>query len=673
MFDIERSRDRKRSQNEYRKSIPRFDDMNDDDDNSFKMQSNDKIISVIGENMLRNIRNSTSSVPNSKILNINNQNNRLNDKKKSTKYENIRSHKERHSLRKNNPFDICPVPSRMNHDISLAFNGKILKKSEEELFLDHQYNTIEFFLKSITDKNKAFKQMHENKDNSSSNLGLSNSNARSMSLKSEEKNTKINLQNIMENDRRIIKRETSPCIILSDKMYIESNDNKLDFLIKIMEEYKEIIMEKIFCKNVQDRIILSIYISLSQISLKLYDCTEKPKLNNLRKYICGLTDNIKYDLLNNPNFTLSCINQKFIDIIDIKNQAQNEIKTEENDIDFSKKIDFSINYSSSKNRSSSSLLNNPKEKYRWFFDDDEEEIIYENFEDFNEFNGNDKDYVYGGNIYDLENQNNNPNDNNINFHKNISNEEDNTLASKLPKNKIRRNATHKIAFEKKEINKNYLAQNYNTNNTSNLNQNKYDFQIIDINGNENIKGIDYSDESSDSEEEGCHEVHENHKYDLPKLLFYEDHVKDKDKRKISKNNHVEIMQDQNFIKDKLRIKELNEKGINNIITIINKDPNLLPNHELNLNPFEIENFIEEREKKYLEQKNSSINSSSSINSKSLNSEKEENKKNDEDNQNTIKNNISFFSHIDKSISFIHDEQYSKNKILNFGNEEEEDT
>ena len=105
-------------------------------------------------------------------------------------------------------------------------------------------------------------------------------------------------------------------------------------------------------------------------------------MNNLRKYICGLTDNIRYDLLNNPNFTLSCINQKFIDIIDIKNQAHNEIKTEENEDDFSKKKDFIINYSSSKNRSSSSLLNNPKEKYRWFIDDDEEEVIYENLKSF---------------------------------------------------------------------------------------------------------------------------------------------------------------------------------------------------------------------------------------------------------------------------------------------------
>jgi hypothetical protein len=90
---------------------------------------------------------------------------------------------------------------------------------------------------------------------------------------------------------------------------------------------------------------------------------------------------------------------------------------------------------------------------------------------------------------------------------------------------------------------------------------------------------------------------------LPKLLFFEDHVKDKDKRKINKNTHVEIKPDSNFVKIKTRIKELNDIGFNNIITIINKDPNVLPSHELNLNPFEISDFIQEREKRIIEQQN----------------------------------------------------------------------
>ena len=214
-------------------------------------------------------------------------------------------------------------------------------------------------------------------------------------------------------------------------------------------------MEKIFCKNIQVRIILSIYISLSQISLKLYNCTEnQKKLNNLRRYICCLTDNIKYDLFNNPNFILTSINQKFIEIIDIKNQVNNPINNDEDEKSENEesyeKNETSLNFSSKTNKISSDESTKEKEKYRWFYDDDNEEIIYENFEEFN----NDKDFLYGNNngLFDLDNQRDNilnDMDGNVNFHKNISNDEDNGIL-KLQKNKVRRNATHKIAFEKKE-------------------------------------------------------------------------------------------------------------------------------------------------------------------------------------------------------------------------------
>ena len=81
---------------------------------------------------------------------------------------------------------------------------------------------------------------------SSSNLGFFNYTKKS--TKSEEKNTKMNLQNLMESDVRVIKRNY-PGIILSNKINIENNENKLDLLIKILEDYREIIMERIFCKN----------------------------------------------------------------------------------------------------------------------------------------------------------------------------------------------------------------------------------------------------------------------------------------------------------------------------------------------------------------------------------------------------------------------------------------
>ena len=672
-FNLERSRNRKRSQYEQRKNSysSKFYDLDDKDKKSnARMKSNDKLITIRAENIFKNINNSNTNLQNEKQQktqenqgtitkkNTNIKEKKVNQKNKENNPSNDKIMSK--SLKRNNPFDVS-LPNRMSgHEINLIFNGKPVKKSEEEILLDEQYNTIEYFLKSITDKNKVFKQIHENKEinYSSSNLGFMNS-TKTMSVKSEEKNTKINLQNIMENDRRIMKRDC-PCIILSDKINIENNENKLDFLIKIMEEYKDIIMEKAFCKNFQDRIILSIYISLSQISLKLYNCTENnKKFNNIRKFISYLSNNIKYDLFNNPNFTLSSINQKFIEIIDIKNQ-----KNQNNELSERKKDDnSSLNFSTKSNYKNSS--SNNKEKYRWYYDDEDEEIIYENFEDFNEFTSNDKDYAYGNTNMVLEvdhQKDSNPalnyNVNNINFHRNISNDEDNRVISKISRNKIRRNATHRIAFEKKENNKNYNILNHNTTGPMHLKQKEYNFQIIDINGNDNLED---SDESIDSEE-GCFEIHENHKYDLPKLLFFEDHVKDKDKRKINKNTHVEIKPDSNFVKIKTRIKELNDIGFNNIITIINKDPNVLPSHELNLNPFEISDFIQEREKRIIEQQNN-------INIENTKKKEEKKKKNEEENKNDSKNE-SFFS---KSGSFFHDDEYSKNKILNFGNDEDDDS
>ena len=672
-FNLERSRNRKRSQYEQRKNSysSKFYDLDVKDKKSnARMKSNDKLITIRAENIFKNINNSNTNLQNEKQQKtqenqgtITKKNTNIKEKKVNPKNKENNPSNDKimsKSLKRNNPFDVS-LPNRMSgHEINLIFNGKPVKKSEEEILLDEQYNTIEYFLKSITDKNKVFKQIHENKEinYSSSNLGFMNS-TKAMSVKSEEKNTKINLQNIMENDRRIMKRDC-PCIILSDKINIENNENKLDFLIKIMEEYKDIIMEKAFCKNFQDRIILSIYISLSQISLKLYNCTENnKKFNNIRKFISYLSNNIKYDLFNNPNFTLSSINQKFIEIIDIKNQ-----KNQNNELSERKKDDnSSLNFSTKSNYKNSS--SNNKEKYRWYYDDEDEEIIYENFEDFNEFTSNDKDYAYGNTNMVLEvdhQKDSNPalnyNVNNINFHRNISNDEDNRVISKISRNKIRRNATHRIAFEKKENNKNYNILNHNTTGPMHLKQKEYNFQIIDINGNDNLED---SDESIDSEE-GCFEIHENHKYDLPKLLFFEDHVKDKDKRKINKNTHVEIKPDSNFVKIKTRIKELNDIGFNNIITIINKDPNVLPSHELNLNPFEISDFIQEREKRIIEQQNN-------INIENTKKKEEKKKKNEEENKNDSKNE-SFFS---KSGSFFHDDEFSKNKILNFGNDEDDDS
>ena len=632
--------------------------------NSITIKCNNKLISVIDINLMKNMNSSNNNSPkkniseNKEISNdkSNNSNNNTIEKKDS-----IIKEKEDNSAIKNivpnlpqneyNPFEVCNI--RRDNDINIIFNGKRAKKSQEELFLNHQYNTIDYFIKSLTDTSKAVKQLREiNEAYSSSNLGFFANNK--TPTKTEEKNFKISIESIMESI--IGKKRNSPCLILSDKLDdIEDNQSKIDLLIKIMEDYKEIIKEKFYCKNFQDRFLLNIYLSLSQISFKLFNLDENSKkYRNLKRYLCDMTDNLKYNLINNPNFTLTSINQKYIDVTGINNRNENINNNDENEIDMIVKNSSSMNFSTHSNNNSSSNSNsNIKNSYEWVYDEDEEEIIYENFEDFNEYNGNYKEYIFRNNniLYETDTFKRNNNtylENNINLNKKKSNNESNSSSPKLPKNKSRRNATHKI-FEKEKI------KNYNNLDLSNLPKKEYDFQIIDANS--NLENIEIDSDSSIDSDEGCIEIHENHKYEMPKLIFFEDYTKDKEKRKINKNNHLEIRPEPELIKDKIRLKKLSEAGFENIISIINKNPKFLPNHELNLNPLEAIEFIKLREKA----KMSFNDSNNNLKKKKFNEKK----------NNDINN--SFLSNISKkSNSFFNEKELSKSKIIDFECDENEE-
>ena len=675
----ERSRNRKKSQNQVPKKTYNtifLGGVEVEKKQSLRLESNDKLFSIIGQSLIRHMNNSNSNpseiISESKIVTSNQSNNTnsrgLENKTSSSKENlNTNSSKDKMSLKRTGKNNFNDYNIKMSSDVSFIFNGKPVKKSEEELLLDDQYNTIDYFLKSLAEKNKIFKSMHESKEAySSSNIGFLNTTK--ASTKSEEKNTKVTLQNLMESDIRHIRGEY-PSIILNDKIDVEKADNKLEILMKVMEDYKDIIMEKIYCKNFQDRIMLSIFLCLSQLSFKLYESKENSKkLNNFRHYICGMTGNIKYNLTNNPNFTFTSINQKYIEIIDIKNQNinKNENHPKDNNNNNNEHANLSLHENSSFLSENSNMTSNDNNKYisyKYNYDDEEQDIINENFEDFNECNEIDKDYLYQNNniLYGIDNEKENKNINNNENHpilnKHTSNDEDNEILTKLSKNKFRRNATHKINFEK-GTNKNNTNYTSNVAMTTNRKQKNYEFQIIDINDKNNLENKDNDIDDSIDSEEGIYEIHENHKYDIPKLLFYEDHINDKDKRKINKNNHVEIRADPEIIKDKKRLKELNDMGYNNIITIINKDPNLLPNHELNLTPFEINEFIKEREKKQIQQI-------------ILNNPKMKDKDGEKRHVDNHHNN-SFFSNISKSDSYINEEEFGKNKILNFADDEEEE-
>ena len=480
-------------------------------------------------------------------------------------------------------------------DIKVVWKNKLQDKDKEEEKdpLDKQYENIENFLIHLTEKCKVNENLDVNY--SSSTLGLTGS-KKSFS-KSDDKNTKINLKNIIHNNKNENKK-IAPCVILSDIYHVEKKENKLDILIQTMDEYKDIIVEKMLCKNFQDRLMLNIFICLSQLSFKLYNCTDnKAKFENIRKYISSCTDEIKYNLINNPNFTLNLINQKFIDIdhIDKNLLINNEDSIKENDNN-PINIDSSMNFVSKThkvmNTSYSSKtnddINKNKENFKNFFDED---IIYENFEEFNIDNRNDKDIYVNSNLFSevdaKGNANNIASEKNILFNKqNLI--ENNAFPQRNPKTKYRRNATRRMILKQRSTR--LLA--FNNPAPHFINNNNYDFHIININGEDDLQ--DSSDDSIYSDEE-CIEVIEGYKFEKQKLLFYDDYVKDKDKRRLTKIDSIEIKPDPKFMRNKARITELNEISYKNIIDIIHDDPSILPNHQLNMNPKDIAEFIKQKE------------------------------------------------------------------------------
>ena len=484
-------------------------------------------------------------------------------------------------------------------DIKVVWKNKAQDKDKEEEKdpLDKQYENIENFLMHLTEKCKVSENFEVNY--SSSTLGFTGS-KKSFS-KSDDKNTKINLKNIIHNNKNENKK-IAPCVILSDIYHVEQKENKLDILVQTMDEYKDIIIEKMLCKNFKDRLLLNIFICLSQLSFKLYNCVEnKTKYENIRKYISSVTDEIKYNLINNPNFTLNLINQKFIDIDNIdKNLLINndfEIKDNDNDnnpININSSMNFVTKTNKNMNTSTSSKsedINKNKENFTNFFNED---IIYENFEEFNIDNKNDKDiYVNSNLFYEMDkmetksNVNNNAPEKNPMLNKqNIM--DNNAFPQRSQRSKIRRNATNRLILKQRPTrlytNTNQLPHFVNSNN--------YDFHIININGDDDIE--DSSDDSIYSDEE-CVEVTEAYKFEKQKLLFFDDYVKDKDKRRLTKIDSIEIKPDARFVKNKARITELNEISYKNIIDIIHDDPSILPNHQLNMNPRDIAEFIRQKE------------------------------------------------------------------------------
>ena len=255
------------------------------------------------------------------------------------------------------------------------------------------------------------------------------------SLKSDDKNNgKINFEQFIESG--FLQKEG---IILCDDIEVEKKPNKIDILMKLMEDYRDRVLESSLCKNFQDRIILNIYISLSQMSFKLYNEMDNNKEIYLRRYLCNLANNIKFNSSENPNRTLYSINQKLIDIYDKKMNIKDE-----------------------------------RNEYR-NFDDEDEDYIYEKLD---EFDSSDEDKISNKNEKEEEEEYFNIDKMNIEYGLEYSNEtfenDDFSYIRDIDiEDKIKRNSTLK-----KEKIKN------NDKNSSNINQNvkkKLNFQIIDFN------------------------------------------------------------------------------------------------------------------------------------------------------------------------------------------------
>ena len=175
-----RSRNRKRSQNQHKKFTSKFiEGIENDKKKSQRLQSNDKLTSIIDHIRIDNMNslnnsilsenvNSIKKAPTTKSNNCNQPSSKSinSQEKEDSPKENISSKKT--TIISNNPFEV--VNLKMYKDISYIFNGKAVKKSEEELYLDNQYNTIDYYIKSIYDKKKTYKNEKQHNIKSSNNI-----------------------------------------------------------------------------------------------------------------------------------------------------------------------------------------------------------------------------------------------------------------------------------------------------------------------------------------------------------------------------------------------------------------------------------------------------------------------------------------------------------------------
>ena len=219
--------------------------------------------------------------------------------------------------------------NKSNKKMSEPVNSDILKfqqykinnpeyiKSKAEINLDNEYANLYKYLKDFIDGKN-----NKERGNYAFNQTSKSSNQKSQMIKSDEKiqNLKITFQQLLNYEDKT--KPVFPSIILIDEeLNIKTTyKEKIEYLLNILENYNDTIIERDYCKNIQDRLILEIYTILSQKSFKLYSIENKEKAKYIRKYLINLAGNIQYDMIGCPNSTLNYINQNLINIEDLKKE-----------------------------------------------------------------------------------------------------------------------------------------------------------------------------------------------------------------------------------------------------------------------------------------------------------------------------------------------------------------
>lgn len=194
------------------------------------------------------------------------------------------------------------------------------KKEMEEL--KNTFVQYDKYIKSIIDEKKHFQK--GDRANYLNQTSKMSSQQKSQIMKTEEKMLKITLQQFINFDEKNKNNKNQgPTLLLNDKENIGlSNDEKINELLKILEHHNECVMERPYCKNLQDIIILELFLNFSQLgcSLNLSSNEKSEKIKKIKNYLKQLTGNVQYDLFSSPNYTLNYISQKLIDISELYNR-----------------------------------------------------------------------------------------------------------------------------------------------------------------------------------------------------------------------------------------------------------------------------------------------------------------------------------------------------------------